>query len=146
MGTGGTAGMSFSSATGTLFSDDAVIYAREHCHCPGERIEGSLLIQPKENISSIRIVLSRTIKVALSPTDQASTAKKLPERFRAITNPVSSHVIFGQGSSRGRRWMAKPGPAESPYVEIPYSVVLPSSAEVAREEAKALMPSVQGFV
>ena len=42
--------------------------------------------------------------------------------------------------------MAKSGPAGSPYVEIPYSVVLRSSAEVAEEEAKALMPSVQGFV
>ena len=138
--------MSSPLAPSALFSDDAVTYAREHCHCPGERIEGSILIRPDESITSIRIVLSRTIKVAVPTQHRASNADTLPERFRAIASPVSSHVIFGQGSSRGRRWMAKSGPAGSPYVEIPYSVVLRSSAEVAEEEAKALMPSVQGFV
>lgn len=144
--TRGKAGMSSASAPRALFGDDAVTYARNHCHCPGERIEGSLLIQPKESISSIRIVLSRTIKVAVLSQDQASDAGKLPERFRTITSPVSSHIIFGQGSSRGRHWSAKHSAAESQYVEIPYSLVLPSAADVAEEEAKALMPSVQGFV
>ncbi|KAL6956039.1 hypothetical protein U1Q18_044781 [Sarracenia purpurea var. burkii] len=138
--------MTSPSATAALFSEDAVTYTREHCHCPGERIEGSILIRPDNNVDSIRIVLSRIIKVALPSKNEASNADTLPERFRAITSPVSSHVIFGQGSSRGRQWMAKSSTAGGQYVEISYSVVLPSATEVTEDGAKALMPSVQGFV